>query len=372
MRARRSEEEETATDMKQVRESAPQLQGMEPYDPKYLKADVLISANESPLDIPDEVRAAVAERIGTLAFNRYPDPLANKLRVAIAEHWGLKAANVLAGNGGDELLYDIFVAWGGPGRKLLNFPPTFSVYETNAALTGTQVVNLPREGEDFHIDIDKAVAYLEQDRDVSLVVITSPNNPTGMTTATEDIRRVLDATDALVLVDEAYGEFAGSTCQELLEDYENLIILHTFSKAYRCAGIRLGYFLANPSVIDEFKKVRQPYSVDALSQVVCEEVLAHAGLFEPAIEQTRALRDELIARLDAMEDVRVYPSEANFVLFHVPFATSVWERMHKEHSVLVRNVSGDTRLPGCLRVTVGTKEENERFLAALEDVLAIV
>ena len=120
--------------MKQVRQSAPALQGMIPYDPKYMKADVLISANESPLDVPPEVKDAVLARIGALAFNRYPDPLANRLRKAIATHWGVQVQNVLCGNGGDELLYDIMVAWGGPGRKMLNFPPTFSVYETNAEL----------------------------------------------------------------------------------------------------------------------------------------------------------------------------------------------------------------------------------------------
>lgn len=356
--------------MKQVCDSAPALQGMVPYDPKYLKADVLLSANESPWDIPAEVRANVLERLATLAFNRYPDPLANGLRAKLAQHWGVKTANVLVGNGGDELLYDLFAAWGGPERTLLNFPPTFSVYETNAALTGTQVVNLPREGEDFHIDVDKTVAYLQQ-HDVSIVVLTSPNNPTGMSTPLEDIRCVLDATDALVLVDEAYGEFSSTTCLPLLSDYENLAILRTFSKAYRCAGVRLGYLLANASVIDEFKKVRQPYSVDALSQIVAEEVIDHADLFTESIEHIKAAREVLVEKLSALEDVQVHPSDANFILIHVPFATHVWKELHEKHSVLVRNVSGDPRLPGCLRVSVGTQEENEKFLAALEDVLSL-
>ena len=356
--------------MKQVRASAPALEGMVPYDPKYLKADVLLSANESPWDIPDQVRACVVQCLSSLAFNRYPDPLANELRVKLAEHWGVKVANVLVGNGGDELLYDVFAAWGGPGRAMLNFPPTFSVYETNAALTGTQVVNLPREGEDYHIDVEAAVAYLQQRDDIDIVVVTSPNNPTGCSAPIEDIRSILEATDALVLVDEAYGEFSSTTCLPLLFEYENLVILRTFSKAYRCAGVRMGYILANPTVIDEFKKVRQPYSVDAISQIVAEEVIAHADLFEESIEQVKAARDVLIERLDAMDDVEVHPSDANFVLFRVPFATHVWKELHEKHSVLVRNVSGDPRLPGCLRVTVGTEKENETFLAALEDVLA--
>lgn len=356
--------------MKKVRQSAPALEGMLPYDPKYLKADVLISANESPLDIPAPVREAIAARVADLPFNRYPDPMANRLRTLLAKHWGcgLKAANVLCGNGGDELLYDIFMAWGGPGRTLLNFPPTFSVYETNAALTGTQVVNLPRVGEGFHVDVDAAVKRLEKG-DIDIVVLTSPNNPTGMGTSVEDVRRILDASDALVLVDEAYGEFSGKTCLELLGEYENLLILHTLSKAYRCAGVRLGYFLGAASVIDEFKKVRQPYSVDAISQIVGEEVIAHADLFEDDVERTRTAREGLMERLSAIDGVEVHPSEANFMLFKVAFAAEVWKKLHEDHSVLVRNVSGDARLPGCLRVTVGTDEENERFLEALQQVL---
>ena len=355
--------------MKEVRSSSPALQGMVPYDPKYLKADCLMSANESPYDIPDEVRAAIVERVGELAFNRYPDPLANKLRTQIAELYGLKAANVLVGNGGDELLYDLFAAWGGPGRCLMNFPPTFSVYETNAALTGTQVLNCPREGDNFHINVAAACERLKEG-DVDIVVVTSPNNPTGMTTPVRDIRRLLEASDALVLVDEAYMEFSDGSCVKLLEDYENLLILRTFSKAYRLAGIRLGYVLANTGVIDEFKKVRQPYSVDAFSQIAGEEVLAHRGLFEAGIEEAQSERGRMARALRAMDGVTVYPSEANFILFKVARSREVWQGLHKEASVLVRDVSGDPRLPGCLRVSVGTPEENDRFLAALEAQLA--
>lgn len=354
--------------MNKVRAAAPALEGILPYDPKYLKADVLLSANESPLDVPAELRERIAQRIAELPFNRYPDPLATKLRALLAGHWGVKAGQVLVGNGGDELLYDVFAAWGGPGRTLLNFPPTFSVYETNAALTGTQVVNLPRTGDDFRIDVDAAVSRLAQG-DVDIVVVTSPNNPTGMGTSVEDIERILDASDALVLVDEAYGEFAGGTCQELLERHANLIILHTLSKAYRCAGVRLGYILAGAQVLDEFKKVRQPYSVDAISQIVGEEVVAGAGLFADDIAASCAERSRLIEALGGMGGVEVHPSQANFILFKVGHATSVWKELHEKHSVLVRDVSGDPRLAGCLRVSVGTPEENDRFLDALASVL---
>ena len=357
--------------MKEVRDSAPALRAMVPYDPKYMKSETLLSANESPLDMPDEVRDSILERIGALDFNRYPDPLANKLRSAIASWQGVKVANVLCGNGGDELLFDIFAAWGGPNRKVLNFPPTFSVYETNAALTGTTVVNMPREGDDWHIDVDRACERVGQG-DIDIVVLTSPNNPTGLSTPIEGIRRILDASDALVLVDEAYGEFCEQSAKDLLEEYENLLILHTFSKAYRAAGVRLGYFLGSQKVITEFKKVRQPYSVDAISQIVGEEIVAHRALFDTSIEQAKENRRLLARELGAIEKVTVYGSDANFIMFKCAFANRVWSEMNERFSVLVRNVSSDPRLAGCLRVTVGTAEENERFIAALKDVLADV
>ena len=355
--------------MNTVRESAPSLTGMVPYDPKYLKKDTLLSANESPYALPEQVRDSILQRVATLDFNRYPDPLANELRKLIAEWHGVKVANVLCGNGGDELLYDIFAAWGGPGRKALNFTPTFSVYETNAALTGTQVVNLPRVGDDWHIDIDKACERLSQG-DIDIVVLTSPNNPTGSSTGAQDIERILDAGDALVLVDEAYGEFSEQSAHGLLASHENLLILHTFSKAYRCAGVRLGYFLGSNSVITEFKKVRQPYSVDAISQVVGEEVVKARSLFDEGIAQAKAGRAELIAELEAIDGITVYPSDANFIMFKVQFAMRVWKEMSERYSVLVRDVSGDPRLPDCLRVTVGTPEENARFIEALKSVLS--
>ncbi len=355
--------------VKEVCASSPLLEGMIPYDPKYMQADVMISANESPHNLPAEIRESIAKRLMELDFNRYPDPLGNKLRKMLADHWGVQTQNVLLGNGGDELLFDICAAWGGSGRTMLNFPPTFSVYQTNAELTGTQVVNLPRDPETYDVDVDNAVKYLQENK-VELVILTSPNNPTGNLTSTQDVKRILDATDALVLVDEAYGEFADQTCQELLDEYENLIILHTFSKAYRCAGVRLGYVLANPKVLNEFKKVRQPYSVDAISQIIGEEVIANAGLFKDSISQTRELREELIAKLNEIEGVTAFPSESNFIMFHITGALEIWEHLHKDHSVLIRNVSGDTRLPGCLRVSVGTREENEKFLAALSDIVS--
>ena len=355
--------------MNKVRESSPALQGMEPYDPKSLPAEVFVSANESPVDIPAQVRNQIISRLHKMPFNRYPDPLANGLRDLIADGYGLQRDNVLVGNGGDELLFDLFLAWGGPGRKALNFTPTFSVYSSDAELTGTEIVTVPRLGNTSGIDMDATLTRLEQG-DIDLVIITSPNNPTGNAVPLDDVRKIVEATDALVLVDEAYGEFGGESALPLLQaGHQNLVILHTFSKAYRLAGIRLGYLLGSEQVMAELKKVRQPYSVDAVSQVIGEEVFKHRDQFREGIEKVIASRAELAAKLAAIDGVFVHPSDANYLLFYVDGAKEVWSKLYEEHSVLVRNVSGDPLLPNCLRVTVGTPRENERFLAAFKAVL---
>lgn len=357
--------------MNTVRQSAPQLQGLVPYDPKYLPADALLSANENPRDVDAQMKREILAELETLPFNRYPDPLANDLRDAVAQANGLKRENVLLGNGGDELLFNIALAWGGPGRTCLNMPPTFSVYSANARLTGTNVVEVPLL-DDFSIDEEAVLARVAQG-DIDYLTVTSPNNPTGRLARPEFIERLLDATDALVMVDEAYHEFSRTTVVPLLEKHKNLVILRTFSKAYSLAGVRLGYILAREDVIDEFIKVRQPYSVDALSQVVARVVYAHRDAFDCAAQAIIEERDRVYAALGELADVRVYASDANYLLFRIvdetgapcaEKAAALWEHLYAK-GVLVRDLSHASRLEGCLRVSVGTPEENEKFLAEL-------
>ena len=264
--------------MRTVRAASPQLASVEPYEPKYLPAEVMVSANENPLDVPADVRRLIEHEIRSTALNRYPDPLANDLRDLIAEANGLDRDQVLVGNGGDELLFDLALAWGGPGRTFLNLPPTFSVYANNAQLTNTTVVDVPRRA-DFSIDEDAVVARLSRG-DIDFTILTSPNNPTGDLVDARFVERVLNASDALVMVDEAYFEFSRRTVRPLLDAHENLVVLRTFSKAFALAGVRMGYLLGNEHVLCEFKKVRQPYSVDAVSQAIARVVFARRAAFE--------------------------------------------------------------------------------------------
>ncbi len=354
--------------MKTVIQSVPQLEGLEPYDPQYLPAEVLLSANESPYDIPVDLRAEIASALAELPFNRYPDPLANDLREMIAQANGLTRDQVLLGNGGDELLFNVALAYGCAGRKMINLVPTFSVYALNARLNNTEVVEIPRR-TDLSID-EEAVLARVAEGDISYIVITSPNNPTGDLASHDFVERLLKSTDALVLLDEAYGEFSDQTCLDLLKDHKNLLILHTFSKAFSLAGIRLGYLLGSEEVIREFIKFRQPYSVDAVSQAIAQVVYAHRAVFQQNARELSAAAREVAQRVAALPQVQaVYPTDANFFLFKVPLAGLVWQKLY-DQGVLVRDFSRCPGLTNCLRVTVGSPEENEKFLSALEHALS--
>lgn len=354
--------------MNKVCASAPQLADLTPYDPKYLPAKHYMSANENPNNVEKEIRQEIRRALEEMSFNRYPDPLANELRDIIAEANGLDRDWVLVGNGGDELLFSTALAWGGPGRTYLDLPPTFSVYSTNAKLTNTNILSIPRgPAPDFEIDVDRVLEVLaDPDNNITYTIIASPNNPTGLMIKQSLLLQILDATDALVLADEAYFEFSRSSIRPYLEQNENLVILRTFSKAFSLAGVRLGYILAHPDVIREYIKVRQPYSVDSVSQEIGKIVFEHRAKFEPAIKQIISERKRMLEELAKIPTVVPYPSDSNWILFSVENAGDCWKYLY-DNGVLVRDFSSAALLEGTLRVTIGTPEQNDDFLRLLRD-----
>lgn len=349
-----------------VRAPRAALADIVPYDPKYLPAEVMISANENPLPVPTEVQEKIARAVAQVNLNRYPDPLANRLRTLIADAWSYPKDHVLLGNGGDELLFDLALAWGGPDRTLLTVPPTFSVYEANAKLTDTNVVAIPRRS-DFSLDEDTILQRVREG-DIDYAIITNPNNPTGTESPVAFLKQLLEATDALIMVDEAYGEFGGQSMIPYLDNYPNLVVLKTFSKAYSLAGMRLGYIMANPAIIQEFIKVRQPYSVDAISQAVGEVVYQNRALLQPGIDTIIEQRQVLTEALNALPGIETFASSANFILIRLPHADRVWNELF-ERGILVRDFSNAPGLTDCLRITVGTKQENRRLMETLHDIL---
>ena len=346
----------------------PHLRTLEPYDPNFTPTRVNLSANENTYDVPAPARALIDAALAATPTNRYPDPMSNDLRDELAAWHGVARENVIAGNGGDELLYNFLLAFGGPGRTLVNVPPTFSEYAFFASLTQTGVHDVWRDPETFLPQADELVAAAGE---ASLVILTSPNNPTGDVAALELVARVCDACPGLVMVDEAYGEFAaaGSSAEALLAEHDNLLVLHTLSKAFALAGARCGYVIAAPDVIDALTAVRQIYSVNVLTQAAALAAVRARAEFDATVEKIVSERSRLYESLARVEGVRVWPSEGNFILARMAGASHVRERLRDERSILVRDFSYAPGLADCLRITVGTPEENDAVIEALSEIV---
>lgn len=344
------------------------LADVEPYGAPQLDVPVRLNTNETPFPPPAEFMKRVAERVEGLELHRYPDRRATALRTALGARFGLPPERVWAANGSNEILMQLFQAYGGPGRTLLLFRPGYSPYPLYAqiALTPTVEADL---GEDFaltaRIALDAVAAH-----DPDIVIVTSPNNPTGMPVGLDVVRALHDGSRALVIVDEAYVEFGGISATTVLDELPRVVVTRTFSKAWRLAGLRLGYLLAHEWVIDDLRKVRLPYHLDALTQAAGLTALEMADEVTAHIAVLSAERDRLYAELAAMRDVTVWPSAANFLLFRTAMDGAALFAALLERGVLIRDFSSKPRLRGCLRVTVGTPEENDRFLTALKETLA--
>jgi histidinol-phosphate aminotransferase len=338
---------------------APQLEDLVPYDPKYLPARVYLNANENPYGVPDAVINDIKEGLCAHDLNRYPNPLADELRGDLAAYHGVQVQNVLLGNGGDELLFDILLAYGGPGRKMLTCTPAFSVYNGYAELTKTEVVDIKRDecGRVRTGDVIERVAQ----GDIDIVMLASPNNPTGDCLDIDFWQELLAASDTLVIADQAYMEFADAKYDalKLFDANENLAILRTFSKAFALAGLRLGYLLAHKGIITELCKVRQPYSVDKVSAMAGRSALKHADYMRRAVADVRAQREGFLAYL-ADAGIDAYPSEANYVFLPNGDAHGIWQRLYDNHGILVRDFGFG------LRITIGTAGEMDELKEALK------
>ncbi len=346
----------------------PALAGFEPYDPAFSPCEVNLSANENTHPLPAAVLRRFADACAATPLNRYPDPLANELRDELAAWHGVARESVMVGNGGDELLFNLIFSFGGPGRSLVVAPPCFEEYKNFAKMCETDVVEVWRDPQSLLPDTD---ALVDAAREAAIVMITSPNNPTGDLVDSALVRRLLDETDALVLLDEAYVEFAGAQASLVSWVAANprLMVLRTLSKAFALAGLRCGYLIADPQVIDVLAAIRQIYSEDVLAQAVATQAVRLRAELAPIVADIVAERKELAERLARLPGAHVWPSQANFLLVRLPNAAVVRARLRDEHSVLVRDFSYAKGLADCLRVTVGTHAENNRLMAALAAVV---
>ncbi len=350
------------------------LRALEGYHSPQLDVSVRLNTNESPFPPPPEFVDAWLGELAAAPLHRYPDRAARELRGAIGEAIGQPPVRVFCANGSNEVLQTLLLTYGGPGRKALVFEPTYALHSHIAHLTGTEVVVGARR-DDFAVDPDAARALIATHRP-EIVFLCSPNNPTGTVEPRATVEAILDVAPGLVIVDEAYGEFARESTLELTDDERPLVVTRTYSKVWSLAALRLGFCVAPPWVVAELEKVVLPYHLDVSTQLAGTTALQFRAEMEARVAFLVEDRERLFAALSEMDGVTVFPSGANFLLFRIegggPDTESrghaIWEAL-VERGVLVRDFSRWPGVEDCLRVTVGTAEENTAFLSALADVL---
>jgi histidinol-phosphate aminotransferase len=345
------------------------LQDLHPYGAPQIDVPVLLNTNENPYPPSPALQRAVTSAVAAVAatLNRYPDRDAVELRKDLADYLGhgLTARHLWAANGSNEIIQQLLQAFGGPGRRALGFEPGYSMHPLIARVTCTDWIDAERD-EDFGLDPARAAQVITQAQP-SLVFLTSPNNPTGTAAPMEVIEAICDAAPGLVVIDEAYAEFAREgtpSALTLLPRHPGLVVTRTMSKAFAMAGARIGYMAAAPEVVEKLMLVRLPYHLSAVTQAVARAALALAAEPLATVTSLRAERDRLVAWLRS-QGLRVADSDANFVLFGTfEQRRDVWQGL-LDRGVLVREVGP----PRWLRVTVGTSEEMTAFRAALSEVL---
>ncbi|HZN15088.1 MAG TPA: histidinol-phosphate transaminase [Acidimicrobiales bacterium] len=325
---------------------------------------VRLNTNESPFPPPAGWVNELRDAIASLAFERYPERGASELRAALAELHGVRADQVFCANGSNEVLQTLLLAYGGPGRRAAVFEPTYALHSLIARHTATEVAVGPRR-PDFTLDLD-AVAAAPAD----ITFVCSPNNPTGRAEPREVVEKVLELAPGLVVVDEAYGQFSPWSALTLVDDDDGVLVVRTFSKTWAMAGVRLGYLVGPAALVAELDRVVLPYHLSVLTQAAGRLALKYRPEMEARVATIVEERGRLAAALADLP-VESWPSDANFILFRPVKrnGAEVWQAL-VDRSVLVRDCGSWPGLDGCLRVTVGTPDENGAFLAALKEVLA--
>jgi histidinol-phosphate aminotransferase len=329
---------------------------------------VKLDAMENPYGLPEPLRAEIAAAVARAPINRYPDAAASELKARLRTALSIpEGMEVVLGNGSDELIQMLVMATARPGAVVLGVEPTFVMFRMIAALLQVRYESVPL-ARNFALDAEAMLAALTE-LDPALVFIAYPNNPTGNLFDATALERIIEAAPGLVVIDEAYHAFARRTFMHRLGDYPNLLVMRTLSKS-GLAGLRLGLVAGRGDWLRHLEKVRLPYNVGVLTQLVAARVLEHGRLLEEQAAAIIGERARLFAALERTRGAAPFPSDANFILFRTRAAPAAFEGL-KERGVLIKNLHGShPSLEDCLRVTVGTREENDRFLAALGAVLA--
>ena len=360
--------------MDPLRHVKPAVRGLAAYTVALPRAPVKLNQNENPWDLPEAAKRRVVEKVLARPWSRYPDLVPKDLLEGLARHSGWRSDGILVGNGSNEAIEALLRVTVGPGTKVVVPEPTFTLYALLTRILGGELLRVPmqeptRTKAAFVYDVEALLAA-RRASGAPVTIVGSPNNPTGTSLEPEHVERLCGDADGLVVIDEAYHEFAATTAVPLLERHPNLIVLRTFSKAMALAGLRVGYLLASPEIVREVEKARLPYNLNFFSQAAAVAALEEKKALAASVHRLVAERERLLARLVDVPGVRAFASDANFFLIECLSADpkAVFSAMLRRE-VLVRDVTSYPMLERCLRVTVGTEEENDAFLHALGTAL---
>ena len=345
----------------------PAVRALRAYTLSPHRASVKINQNENPWDAPAEIKDEVLRRFAARKWSRYPDFVPASLNERLAEFAGWKADGVIAGNGSNELIQALLMVSIGPGKRVLISEPTFTLYRQVATVLGGEVESVLLTPE-LTYDVAALLETIAQ-KQPDVTIICSPNNPTGCVMEPADLRRVLRVSHGLVVIDEAYHEFAQQSVVPLLNEHENLIVLRTFSKAMAFAALRVGYLLASPELVREIRKAVLPYNLNTFSQIAAEVAIdKYRTLLGPMVVAVLAERERLYSAMSEIPGLHPLKSSANFMVVRADKdPRQIFEELLKR-DILVRDVSGYPMLREYFRVSVGTPEENDQLLRALHEI----
>ncbi|MCC5810257.1 MAG: histidinol-phosphate transaminase [Ectothiorhodospiraceae bacterium] len=348
----------------------PAVLSMQAYHVPPATGMIKLDAMENPYGWPEELLQDWLEQVGSAPLNRYPDPSATLLKARMRRTLQVPdGAELLLGNGSDELIQLLGMALGGDDRCVLTPGPGFAMYRIIAGFTGMDYVEVPLRPGDFGLDRDATLAAIRRHQP-AIVYLAYPNNPTGNAFDRDDVEAVIEAAPGVVVLDEAYYAFCGQSFSDELARYPQLLVMRTVSKM-GLAGLRLGYLMGHPAWLEQLEKCRLPYNIGVLTQLSASFSLDHVAVFEEQTARICADRQWLFEALAGIEELQVWPSQANFITFRVPTGSAgAIHQSLREERVLIKKLDGShPMLDDCLRVTVGTPEENAAFLEALERAL---
>jgi histidinol-phosphate aminotransferase len=347
----------------------PEVRALRAYALSPHRASVKINQNENPWDAPARIKGETLRRLETRQWSRYPDFAPASLHLRLAEFSGWRPDGIIAGNGSNELIQALLMVTIGPGKRVLISEPTFALYRQISSVLGGEVMSVPLTTQ---LSYDPNVLQKTvSDMQPAVTIVCSPNNPTGCVLSDPDLRALLRSTSGLVVVDEAYHEFAENSVVPLLSEHENLVVLRTFSKAMAMAALRVGYLLAAPELALELTKAVLPYNLNAISQTAAEvAVELYEDELRPLVRKIIAERERLYGELSRIEGLTPVRSHANFMVVRSSVAPKQVLAELIKRNILIRDVSGYSMLSDYFRLSVGTPEENDLLLSALSEIFA--